>query len=326
MRSLSVEFLIEGAWERVVDSLSFHVAPNEVLGIVGESGSGKSVAVTSVLRLLPPTAQLAEGEVFFRGEDLLRLSRRAMRLRIRGGEISMVFQDPLTSLNPVLTVGEQIAESVRLHSRLGYRAARDRAVELMDAVGIRDASRMAGRYPHQFSGGMRQRVMIAIALAGEPSLIIADEPTTALDVTIQKQIMDLLGELRSRLSTSILFISHDLDLVAEIADRIMIMYAGECVEQGRVQDIFNQPLHPYTQLLLRSVPRANKAAGELPTIAGVVPSPRDIPRGTCRVAPRLPWLAETAHEPDPQLREVSAGHWVRCTCYQEFRLPDGDQS
>lgn len=320
VRGLSVEFELEDGPALAVDDLSFHVAPDEVLGIVGESGSGKSVAVTAVMRLLASNSRVAGGSVRYRGRELLDLSNRAMRSEIRGREISMIFQDPMSSLNPVITVGDQIVESLRIHTKLSRRQAKERAIELLETVGMPRAAETYKAYPHELSGGMRQRIMISMAIATNPSLIIADEPTTALDVTVQKQVIDLLIELRASRRTSVIFISHDLDLVADIADRIIIMYAGEAVESGPVRSIFRNPLHPYTHLLLRSVPHSSKSQGALATIEGSVPSIRDIPRGTCRIAPRIPELPASAHEESPQLREVEPGHYVRCTCYRVFDL------
>ncbi|WP_308798309.1 ABC transporter ATP-binding protein [Agromyces silvae] len=322
VRGLSVEFLIGDDHARAVDDVSFRVYEDEVLGVVGESGSGKSVAMAALTQLLPSNASIPTGEIVYRGRDLLDLSAKQLRSEIRGSEIATIFQDPMTSLNPVMTVGAQIVEALRLHGRYSRRAARERAVELLELVGIRDAQDAFRRYPHEYSGGMRQRVMISIAVASDPSLIIADEPTTALDVTIQRQVIDVLVQLRAQRHTSVIFISHDLDLVADIADRIVIMYAGQIVESGSVRDIFDNPLHPYTKLLLRSVPQSTKDRGELPTIAGSVPAILDIPRGTCRIAPRVPWLPDDAHEEAPELREVEPGHAVRCVCYRSFTYPD----
>ncbi len=320
VRNLSVGFPDGDGWLRAVDDLSFTVHEDEVLGIVGESGSGKSLSVKSIPGLLPSSAEVLGGEILFRKRNLLDLNNRTMRREIRGSEISVVFQDPMSSLNPVMTVGAQIVEALRLHTKLSRREAKERAKELLASVGISDPDEKFGYYPHQFSGGMRQRVMVSIAVATNPSLVIADEPTTALDVTVQKQVMDIFMTMRAERRTSVILISHDLDLVADFADRIVIMYAGEAVEYGSVRSIFTNPLHPYTRMLLRSIPTAVKAEGSLPTIAGTVPHLRDIPRGGCRIASRIPWLGADAHEADPELREVEREHWVRCTCHRTFEF------
>lgn len=322
VRGLSVDFDLDIGVARAVDDVSLTVREDEVLGVVGESGSGKSVAMSAITRLLAPNATTPTGSVLYRGEDLLTMSQRDLRARIRGREISMIFQDPMTSLNPVMTVGAQVVEGIRLHSNLSRSLAKAQAIELLQTVGIRDAENAFRRYPHQYSGGMRQRVMISIALASHPSLLIADEPTTALDATIQRQVIDVLTSLRAERKMSVIFISHDLDLVADFADRIMIMYAGEVVESGTVDQIFDNPLHPYTRLLLRSVPQTTKSEGALPTIEGSVPSIMEIPRGTCRIAQRVPWITDEAHELNPLLREVEPGHEVRCTCYRSFSFAD----
>jgi oligopeptide/dipeptide ABC transporter ATP-binding protein len=300
---------------RAVDGVSFSLRPRETLAIVGESGSGKSVTSLSIMRLVPsPPGEIAAGAVMFKGSDLLRLPERAMR-RIRGNEISMIFQEPMTSLNPLLTVGEQIAEVVRLHQGLGRAAARNHAIDMLARVNIPDPESRVQEYPHRLSGGMRQRVMIAMALACRPSLLIADEPTTALDVTIQAQILDLMRRLRDELAMSLLFITHNLGVVAEIADRVAVMYAGRIVEQGMVGAVFARPLHPYTIALLASVPRVvggvRDPAYRLNSIQGQIPSASALPPG-CAYAPRCARATELCHHTAPPIEQALPGRDVRC--------------
>jgi peptide/nickel transport system ATP-binding protein len=312
---LETVFHVEGSVARAVDGISFTVGIGETLAIVGESGSGKSVTALSIMRLLPtPPAQIVRGHVRFRGRELLTLSEREMR-DIRGNEVGMIFQEPMSSLNPLLRVGEQISEVVRLHQGLGRAAAWRRAVEMLARVNIPDPERRAGEYPHRLSGGMRQRVMIAMALSCRPSLLIADEPTTALDVTIQAQILRLIRTLQIEMNMSVLFITHNLGVVAQVADRVAVMYAGRIVEQGDVTTVFALPLHPYTRALLASLPRV-QMAGRDPTerllsIPGQVPSPIALPTG-CRFAPRCPRADDVCREATPPLREVEPDHEVRC--------------
>ena len=315
VQDLQTFFHAEGTVARAVDGVSFTVGAGETLAIVGESGSGKSVTSLSILRLVPiPPGEIAGGRVLFRGRDLLALPEPEMR-HIRGNEIGMIFQEPMSSLNPLLTVGEQIAEVVRLHQGLGRNAARQRAVEMLGRVNIPDPERRAREYPHRLSGGMRQRVMIAMALACRPALLIADEPTTALDVTIQAQILHLIRALQIEMSMSVLFITHNLGVVAQVADRVAVMYAGRIVEQGDVRTVFAAPLHPYTRALLRSIPRV-EAVGRDPShrllsIPGQVPSPVALPPG-CSYAPRCPLADDVCRTVMPPLAEVIAGHDVRC--------------
>ncbi|MGY3748943.1 ABC transporter ATP-binding protein [Vagococcus acidifermentans] len=326
IENLSVEFISDNVSLRSVDDVSLTVRKGKTLGIVGESGSGKSVTVSTILQLLPANARVPEGKIMYNNQDLLTLNEKELR-KIRGNEIAMIFQDPMTSLNPVFTIENQLIEAIRLHQKMTKKQARDEAVRLLGLVGIKEPEKRLKLYPHEFSGGMRQRVMIAMAISSIPSLIIADEPTTALDVTVQKQIIDLLQELQMKIHTSIIFITHDLEVIAEIADDVVIMYAGEVVESGSKEQVFHHPLHPYTRLLIDAIPKANKSAGRLPTIEGNVPSLADIPKGICRFSTRIPWIPEEAHEKNPQLREVEPGHFVRCTCYKNFRLKEtgGDQ-
>jgi len=286
---------------RAVDGVDFTLSAGRTLGIVGESGSGKSVSALSIMRLVEPPGRVQEGSsVVFDGRELMKLGERDLE-SIRGAEISMVFQEPMTSLNPVYTVGDQIAESVRIHRGAKGRAARSRALEMLQLVGIPEASRRLDDYPHQLSGGMRQRVMIAMALACDPKLIIADEPTTALDVTIQAQILELLADLRARLGMALLLITHDLGVVAEICDDVVVMYAGRVVERGPVSDVFTTPQHPYTEALLQSIPMLGMTQAEpLRVIRGSVPSPLDWPEG-CRFRPRCDYAFEKCVELPPLL-------------------------
>ena len=329
---------------RAVDDVSFTIPARRTLGLVGESGCGKTVTALSILRLLQPPAQIERGAVLFRSRgltsssrhgltersaapeavDLLSISERQMR-RVRGAEISMVFQEPSTALDPVFSVGEQIAETVRSHERVSRRGAWDRAIEAMESVSIPDAARRAKDYPHQLSGGLRQRVMIAIALVCHPQLLIADEPTTALDVTVQAQILELLQSMRTRLALSMLFISHDLGVIAAIADEVAVMYCGKIVEQASVEGIFSNPRHPYTQGLLRSLPAIKP--GIMPTrrleaIPGNVPNPLALARG-CKFEPRCPVRMEECKEVDPPLYAVGEGHRARCLL---CRPQEGEQA
>ena len=297
--NLRTWFESQGGAIRAVDGVDFTLRVGRTLGIVGESGSGKSVTALSIMRLVEPPGRIQDGSsVVFDGRELTTLPERQLE-SIRGADISMVFQEPMTSLNPVYAVGEQIAESVRIHRRVKGRAARARALEMLELVGISEASRRLDDYPHQLSGGMRQRVMIAIALACDPKLIIADEPTTALDVTIQAQILELLAELRERLGMAILLITHDLGVVAEMCDDVVVMYAGRVVERGPVREVFTTPQHPYTEALLQSIPMLGMTQAEpLRVIRGSVPSPRDWPEG-CRFRPRCDYAFEKCLELPP---------------------------
>ncbi|NUB45661.1 ABC transporter ATP-binding protein [Fertoebacter nigrum] len=314
IRDLHTGFHTDEGLVRSVRGVSLTVARGETLALVGESGCGKSVTAHSVLKLIPmPPGQITSGQILWQGRDLVPLSIREMN-RIRAREIAIVFQEPMTALNPVYSVGEQIAEVVRQHMGLGRRAAVDRAVEMLDMVGIPDARRRVGDYPHQFSGGMRQRVMIAMALACEPKLLIADEPTTALDVTIQAQILDMLQDMKERLGTAILLITHDMGVVAETAERAVVMYAGRVVEEGTVDRLFSAPAHPYTRGLIRSIPRLDGGQGRhkrLDTIAGSIPSQYANPPG-CRFAPRCPLAQADCLAAQPPMTSPSADHHFAC--------------
>jgi peptide/nickel transport system ATP-binding protein len=313
VRDLKTHFFNEDGVTRAVDGVSFDVAPGETLGIVGESGCGKSVTALSILRLLPAKlGRTVGGEISFEGKPLLGLSEGEMR-DIRGNRIAMIFQEPMTSLNPVLSVGHQIAESVRIHQGLDRAAARDRAGAMLDLVKIPDARRRLDDYPHQFSGGMRQRVMIAMALACNPKLLIADEPTTALDVTIQAQILKLMVELKDKTGAAVVLITHDLGVVAETCQRVMVMYAGKKIEEAPVTALFRRPAHPYTIGLMRSLPRLARGSGakRLSEIPGMVPSLR-APITGCAFAPRCGHATDRCRSEMPELRQVEAGHLSAC--------------
>ena len=319
---LQTTFSLSGRTQvRAVDGVSLTVAPGETLAIVGESGSGKSVTSLSIMRLLPARiGQITRGSIQLRGRELTTLSDRQMR-GIRGKHIGMIFQEPMTSLNPVHTVGRQIAEVVIRHEKLSKAKANDRAVEMLDLVGIPEARKRAESYPHQLSGGMRQRAMIAMALACRPSLLIADEPTTALDVTIQAQILELMKELQQQLGMAIVLITHDLGVVAEMADRVVVMYAGQVVETGGVDDIFARPRMPYTAGLMQSIPHLNGAVVKrrLRTIPGQVPNLLRLPPG-CRFSPRCSHVRETCSALEPPLEPARDGHLVRCLRWGELDL------
>ena len=311
VRGLVTEFHSSEGVFKAVDGVSFSVARGETLGIVGESGCGKSVTSLSVMGLIPrPPGKIPAGEIVFEGRDLLTLSSRQMR-DVRGNDISMIFQEPMTSLNPVYTVGQQIMEGILLHEDISEAEARERAIEMLRLVRIPSPEGRVDDYPHQMSGGMRQRVMIAMALACNPKLLIADEPTTALDVTIQAQILDLMRDLRERTGTAIMLITHDLGVIAELADRVVVMYAGKVVEEARVGDLFTDPQHPYTLGLLGSIPKMDVDEVRLATIEGSVPNPYNMPAG-CKFNPRCPFADDKCRQEVPALIEVKPGHKVAC--------------
>ena len=290
------------------EEISFSVSRGEILALVGESGCGKSLTGLAILGLLPPGIKIFKGEINFKGRDLTRLSFEEYR-QVRGAEIAIIFQDPMTALNPVFTVGDQIAEVLTLHRGLGQKEAISEATRLLAEVGIPSPRERLQSYPHELSGGMRQRAMIAMALAGEPELLIADEPTTALDVTVQAQILSLLKEIREKTGLTVLLISHDLAVVAELADRVAVMYAGRLVEEAPVKELFSSPLHPYTKALLAALPRPGER--RLSAIPGRVPSPGEWPKG-CKFADRCPWTYGRCLEKEPALEEKAPGHKVRC--------------
>ena len=311
VKDLRTHFYLDEGVAKAVDGVSFEVDKGETLGLVGESGCGKSVSALSIMRLIPdPPGRIVGGEILLGGKSVLTLSDEKMR-HIRGNEISMIFQEPMTSLNPVFTCGSQIEEAVILHQRVSKKEARQKAVEMLRLVGIPAPEQRVDEYPHQLSGGMRQRVMIAMALSCHPSLLLADEPTTALDVTIQAQILELLARLQEELDMAVIMITHDLGVIAEVADRVAVMYAGKIVEYAPVKEIFGIPLHPYTQGLLKSIPKLTETKDRLAVISGVVPNPLEFPRG-CKFHPRCTLAIDACRDPEPELRELDPAHWVRC--------------
>jgi oligopeptide/dipeptide ABC transporter ATP-binding protein len=312
---LTTVFAVRQGEATAVDGVSLHVDAGETLGLVGESGSGKSVTALSIMRLVQPPGRISGGQVRFDGRDLLTVSEADM-CRVRGAEIALIFQEPMTALNPVFTVGDQIAETLIVHDRASRADARRQAVDLLDAVRIPDAAARVRDYPHQLSGGMRQRVLIAMALACRPRLVIADEPTTALDVTIQAEILDLLREMRARFNLALLLITHDLGVVAETADRVAVMYAGRIVEEGPVREIFRGPEHPYTRGLLESMPRPGR--GRLHAIEGTVPAPGALPPG-CAFHPRCPDRFDRCVTGPPPDYEVGANHRAKCYLHETGR-------
>ena len=315
IRGLRTQFFTDDGLARAVDGVSYSLEKGETVGVVGESGCGKSVTALSVLRLIPdPPGKIVDGEIIFEGTNLLELSSADMR-RIRGNDISMIFQEPMTSLNPVFTIGNQITEAVRLHQGLNKKDALAKAVEALKLVGIPVPERRVHEYPHQLSGGMRQRAMIAMALSCNPKVLIADEPTTALDVTIEAQILDLMRTLQDELGTAIIMITHDLGVIAEMARKVVVMYAGKVVEQAPVERIFASPNHPYTQGLLQSLPRVDKDASgakqRLQEIPGIVPSLLNLPAG-CKFASRCPSVMPQCKEQEPPLEQVAGDHFSAC--------------
>lgn len=315
IKNLQTSFFTELGEVKAVDGVSLAVRKGKTLGIVGESGSGKSILSLSILRLISNPGRIIGGEIRYNDDDLLKKSAREMR-NIRGNQISMIFQEPMTSLNPVFTVGDQIAEAYRIHENMGRRQAMGKAVEMLRLVGIPSPEKRAKQYPFQLSGGMRQRVMIAMALACNPDLLIADEPTTALDVTIQAQILELIQELQQRLHMSVIFITHDLGIVAETCDDVAVMYCGKVMEYTDVKTLFKEPKHPYTVGLMNSLPRHDVDQEELLAIKGSVPSPYEAMTG-CRFAPRCPHARDVCREMQPELNELGGGHQVRCWMYTE---------
>ncbi|WP_266079201.1 ABC transporter ATP-binding protein [Haladaptatus caseinilyticus] len=318
VRNLQTAFFTDKEVIRACDGVSFDIERGETVGIVGESGSGKSVTARTIMGLVKSPGRILGGSIEFDGEELTSKSEKEYR-EIRGGDIAMVFQDPLTSLNPVYTVGNQIKESLKLHQGLSGNEATKEAINLLEAVGIPDASRRVKEYPHEFSGGMRQRAVIAMALACDPELLICDEPTTALDVTIQAQILELLDELQEERDLAIMFITHDMGVIAEIADRVNVMYAGEIVESAPVVELFENPRHPYTQGLLRSIPGSNPNVDRLETIEGDVPTPNE-PATYCRFAPRCPKAfaeCDTVHPVSLAVDEDTDDHTAACLLYPE---------
>ncbi|MBD3949693.1 ABC transporter ATP-binding protein [Tuanshanicoccus lijuaniae] len=328
IKDLHIGFRIKDDYYDAVDGVSLQLYKNEKLAIVGESGCGKSTLATAIMGLHNPRVTKITGEINYKGKNLVNYDEAQFNT-VRGKEIGMIFQDPLASLNPLMTIEAQVDEALLYHTKLNAQQRHDRVLELLDQVGIVNPQRTAKQYPHELSGGMRQRVVIAIALACKPPIIIADEPTTALDVTIQAQILDLLNEIQEETESGIILITHDLGVVAETADRVAVMYAGQFVEIASVHELFNNPKHPYTRSLLRSIPQTNDqlehSSGDLHVIQGIVPPLSKLPRKGCRFAPRIPWIDASAHEEHPVLHEVSPGHWVRCTCHEHFHFEEEGQ-
>lgn len=313
VKNLKTQFKVQGGLVNAVDGVDFSIGKGEVVAIVGESGSGKSVTSLSVMGLIPsPPGKVIDGEILFKGENLLNKNKREMQ-DIRGNKISMIFQEPMTSLNPVFTVGKQISESIMRHEKLSKKEAEKKVIEMLELVGIPSPETRIKDYPHQLSGGMRQRVMIAMALTCNPELLIADEPTTALDVTIQAQILDLMVKLKEKLGTSILLITHDLGVVAETADKVVVMYCGKVVENGTVDEIFENPMHPYTQGLLNSIPKIDEECEKLFMIPGMVPNPLEMPEG-CAFSSRCSKCSERCTSKEPPLIDQN-GRQVRCFLY-----------
>lgn len=325
VNNLSTVFIKDKNELKVLKEVSFNLEKGRVLGIVGESGCGKSVTVNTILNLLPKNGKIKEGNIKFYDDsnviELEKLKQYGKEFRsLRGNKISMIFQDPMSALNPVYTIGDQVAEVLHEHYKLTKKEAREKTIEMLDKLGIPNAKDRIDDYPHQFSGGQRQRVVIAIAMICNPDILIADEPTTALDVTIQAQILDLLRELKRETQTAIIVITHDLGVVAQIADDVAVMYAGEIVEIAPVKELFESPKHPYTRSLLQSIPNPENVNKKLHVIEGMVPPISELPEKGCRFAPRIPWISEDAHEENPKLHKVSEGHYVRCSCYKHFEF------
>lgn len=326
IKNLETAFRIKDDYFNAVDKVSLDLYRNEVLAIVGESGCGKSTLATTIMRLHNENLTKSTGEIIFNGKNILDLTEDEMN-KIRTKDIGMIFQDPLSSLNPLHRIGKQIEEALIYHTELSAEERQKRVIELLTQVGIPNPERCAKQYPHELSGGMRQRVMIAMAMSCKPSVLIADEPTTALDVTIQAQILDLIKGLQAEMHAGIILITHDLGVVAEMADRVAVLYAGEVVEIGTAEQIFKNPQHPYTRSLLRSIPQIDdeEVGEELYVIQGMVPSLKTLDRQGCRFANRIPWVNDEHHEHNPTLHEVEEGHHVRCTCHRNFEF-EGEEN
>ena len=326
IKNLETAFRIKDDYFNAVDKVSLDLYKNEVLAIVGESGCGKSTLATTIMRLHNENLTKSTGEIIFNGKNILDLTEDEMN-KIRTKDIGMIFQDPLSSLNPLHRIGKQIEEALIYHTELSSEERQKRVIELLTQVGIPNPERCAKQYPHELSGGMRQRVMIAMAMSCKPSVLIADEPTTALDVTIQAQILDLIKGLQAEMHAGIILITHDLGVVAEMADRVAVLYAGEVVEIGTAEQIFKNPKHPYTRSLLRSIPQLDDedVSDDLYVIQGMVPSLKTLDRQGCRFADRISWVKDEEHEHNPTLHEVEEGHHVRCTCYKNFEF-EGEEN
>lgn len=318
VRDLVVEYTSGGQIVHAVNGVSFDLEKGKTLGLVGETGAGKTTIAKAILRILPnPPARIKSGEIRLEGKDLLKESENEM-LKIRGNKVSMIFQDPMTALNPVMTVGEQIAEAVEIHQTRDKAKAKEQAVKMLEMVGI--PAERYGEYPHQFSGGMKQRVVIAMALACSPELLLADEPTTALDVTIQAQVLDMIRALRDKYQMAMILITHDLGVVAGICDTVAVVYAGEIIEYGTLEDLFDHPTHPYTIGLFDSLPKLTGPIERLKPIEGMPPDPTDLPKG-CHFAPRCPYATDRCRAEHPEMREIAPGHLLRC-----FNKGNGGQS
>lgn len=324
VRELKTYFMTDRGITRSVDGVSFNIKYGEVLGIVGESGSGKSVTSYSVMGVVDEPGEIVGGEILFEGKDLTKISKKELR-QIQGNSISMIFQEPITSLNPLLRIGNQISENIILHQSMNKKMAKLKSIEMLKKVGIARAEELYNAYPHELSGGMRQRVMIAIALSCHPKLLIADEPTTALDVTIQAQILTLMKNLRMDLNTSVMIISHDLGVIAELADRVLVMYAGQVIEEGDVFEIFKAPKHPYTLGLINSTPKINDTKDLLDSIPGTVPGPSEMPTG-CRFHPRCKFAMTRCVNQEPLLQELPSGSKVRCWLHEDKEVNLYDKS
>jgi peptide/nickel transport system ATP-binding protein len=327
IKDLHTGFRIKDTFFDAVDGVSLTLRKNEILAIVGESGCGKSTLATSIIGLHDHNKTRIQGEIMYKGKNLAKLTEDEFN-DVRGEEIGMIFQDPLSSLNPLMRIGEQIEEGLIYHTTMTKEQREMRVLELLKQVGIPNPPRVARQFPHQLSGGMRQRVVIAIAISCKPNIIVADEPTTALDVTIQAQILDLLKDLQAETGSGIILITHDLGVVAEVADRVAVMYAGQIIEIADVNELFTNPKHPYTRSLFNSIPQMNSNGEKLNVIEGIVPSLMKLPREGCRFAPRITHIPASAHEANPKLHEITPNHFVRCTCYQEFYFKgeEGGQS
>ncbi len=321
IKGVSTAFKINGQYYDAVSNVNLEVKHDEILAIVGESGCGKSTLATTIMGLHNPEETKISGEIDFEGTDLLKLDEKGYN-NVRGAKIGMIFQDPLSALNPLKRIEDQIQEVMIYHTDMTEKQRHARVIELLNQVGIEDPERTAHQFPHQLSGGMRQRIIIAIAIACKPDLIIADEPTTALDVTIQAQILDVLRDIQRENHAGIILITHDLGVVAETAEWVAVMYAGQIVEQGTAAQIFNEPKHPYTRSLLRSMPQRDNENDELYVIQGMVPSLQKMPKDGDRFAPRIPWIPASAHEAHPVMHDIGNDHLVRCTCYKDFYFPD----
>ncbi|AXU11047.1 ABC transporter ATP-binding protein [Parvimonas micra] len=321
IKDLHTSFRIRDEYFDAVDGVDMKLFSDEILAIVGESGCGKSTLATTIMGLHNPNYTRSTGEIWFEGKNLVGLSEKEFN-EIRGEGIGMIFQDPLSSLNPLQRIGKQIEEGLIYHTKMNAEERKARVLELIEQVGIPNPPRVARQYPHELSGGMRQRVIIAIALACKPKIIIADEPTTALDVTIQAQILDLLVEIQKEINAGIILITHDLGVVAQLADRVCVMYAGQIVEEAPVLELFINAKHPYTRSLLNSIPQMDADDEDLYVIQGMVPSLKNLPRQGCRFKARIPWISDEEHEENPTMHEVEPGHFVRCTCYKNFHFDE----